>query len=212
MVPHPLDAREHAQKTLLYWHSCAGYVSVLARVPGIIILAQEASLGLLCHHRRQLDLVIGKLRLGNDVADAPHHEEAASDRGIKEMLDVVTVPQVASVAIANALGGSDIRLVAIALGGLGHRELVHSGDVPEVVVHAASLGIHERVAEVVGRGQEHVPLGSAEELLVTREVSGVSLFASGKIKIRDVVRDDVGGVGEGHCCLVLSALGGCFNW
>ena len=114
------------------------------------------------------------------------------------MLDVITVPQVASVAIANALGGSDIRLVAIALGRLGHRKLVHSGDVPEVVVHAARPGIHERVAEVVGRDQEHVPLGSAEELLVAREVPGVDLLTSDKIKISDVVVDHVDGVGSGH--------------
>ena len=142
--------------------------------------------------------MFGKLRLGDDVPDPAHHEETALDRGIKEVGDVVTVAQVAPVAIANALGGSDVCLVPSGIGGLGHCELVHTGDVPEAVVHVASLGIHEGVAEVIGRGQEDVPLGSAEELLVAREVPGVDLFAADKVKISDVVVDHVGGVGSGH--------------
>ena len=173
-------------------------MSVLARVPGVIVLAQEPGLGLLGHNRSQFGLVFGKLRLGDDVPDPAHHEETALDRGIKEVGDVVTVAQVAPVAIANALGGSDVCLVPSGIGGLGHCELVHTGDVPEAVVHVASLGIHEGVAEVIGRGQEDVPLGSAEELLVAREVPGVDLFAADKVKISDVVVDHVGGVGSGH--------------
>jgi len=216
-VPHPLDAREHTQEALLDWHSCHGHVSVLARIPSIVVLSQEASLGLLGDHRRQLDLVIGELGLGNDVADAPHHEEAAPDSGVEEMLDVVTIAQVASMAPRNALGGSDVCLVTSGARGLGHCELIDTGDVPEAVVHVARLGIGQGATEIIGRGQEDVPLGAAEELLVAREVSGVHLFAPDKVKVGDVIRDHVGGVGSGHDgwglgCFVLSALDGCFNW
>jgi len=125
---------------------------------------------------------------------------------------VVAVSQIASMAPRNALGGSNVCLVTSGAGGLGHRELIDTWHVPEAMVDIASLGIYERVAEVVGRGQEHVPLGSAEELLVAGKVSGVHLFASDKVEVGDVVVDHVGGVGGGHCCFVYGALGGCFNW
>ena len=207
----PLNPREHAEEARLDRHPGHCHVSVLARVPGIIIFAKESCFCLLGDNGRQLGLVFGELGLRNDVPDPAHHEEAALDRRIKEVGDVVTVAQVAPVAIANALGGSDVCLVPSGVGGLGHRELVNTGDVPEAVVHIASLGIHEGVAEVIGRGQEDVPLGAAEELLVAREVPGVDLLAADKVKISDVVVDHVGGVGSGHdgvwCVFALVALG-----
>lgn len=146
----------------------------------------------------QLYLVLGELVFGDDVANPAHHKETALDRGIEEVGDVVTVAQVAPVAVPNALGGSNVCLVAIGTGGLGHRKLINTGDVPEAIVNTARLGVHKGVAEVIGRGQEDVPLGSAEELLVAREVPGVDLLAPCKIKIRDGVVDHVGGVGSGH--------------
>jgi len=147
----------------------------------------------------QLDLVRRKLRLGNNIADPSHNKETALDRRIKEVLDVITVPQVAPMAISNALGGSDVCLVPSGAGGLGHCELIHTRDVPKSCVDIARLGIHEGVAKIVCRGQEHVPLGSAEKTFVAREVSGVDLLASGKIKIRDVIVDHICDVGGGHC-------------
>lgn len=148
----------------------------------------------------------GDLGLGDNVPDPAHHKETALDRRIKEVLDVVTIAQVAPMAIANALGSSDVGLVPSGAGGLGHCELIHAGDVPKSCVDTARLGIHEGVAEVIGRGQEHVPLGSAEELLVAREVAGVDLFAADKVKVSDVVVDLVGDVGSGHCGV------GCLLW
>ena len=148
----------------------------------------------------------GDLGLGDNVPDPAHHKETALDRRIKEVLDVVTIAQVAPVAITNAPGGSDVCLVPSGAGGLCHCELVDTGDVPKSCVDTARLGIHEGVAEVIGRGQEHVPLGSAEELLVAREVPGVDLFASDEVKVGDVVVDLVGDVGGDHDAGRLVAL------
>ena len=136
-----------------------------------------------------------KLGLGNNVPNPAHHEETALDRRIKEVGDVVAIAQVAPVAITNALGGSDVCLVASGGWGLGHGELIHTGDVPETCVDTARLGIHEGVLEVIGRGQEYVPLGSAEKLLVAREISGVDLLASDEVEVRNVIVDHVGDIG-----------------
>ena len=149
---------------------------------------------MLGNHGGQLDYMRRELGFWADVADASHNKESVLDRSIEEVLYVVAVPQITSLAFANAPGCSDVGLVTSGAGGLGHRELIDTGDVPKPCVHTARLGIHEGVAEVIGRSQEHVPLGSAEELLVAREVPGVDFLASFKIKIRALVVDLVGDV------------------
>jgi len=170
----------------------------LPAIPSEIVLAQEPGFGLLCHHRSQLDLMGRKLGLGNDIADPAHNKKTVLDRGIKKVLDMVTIAQIASVAVLDALSGSNVCLVPLSSWRLGHCKFINTGDVPEVVVHTARLGIHKRIPEVVGRGEEHMPLGSAEETLVTREVAGVDLLASDKVEICDGVVDLVGGVGGVH--------------
>jgi len=198
VITTPLNFRKHTEEASLDRDSRHRDSSVVGLIPRVIIFSQEPRLRLARNHGCLFYKMLGELRLGNNIADPPHNKETVLDRRIKEVLDVVAIAQVASMAPRNALGGSNVCLVTSGAGGLGHRELIDTWHVPEAMVDIASLGIRERVAEVVGRGQEHVPLGSAEELLVAREVPGVDLFAADKVEVGDVIRDNVGGVGSGH--------------
>jgi hypothetical protein len=198
VVPHPPDLREHTQEARLDRHPGHRDSSVVGLIPRVIIFSQESCLRLARNNCGKLDLMRGELGLGNNIPDPAHHEETALDRGIEEVGDVVTIAQITPVSTRNALGCSDVGLVTSGAGGLGHRKLINTGDVPEAIVDTARLGVHKGVAEVIGRGQENVPLGSAEETLVTREVAGMDLLATHEVKISDVIVDLVGDVGRVH--------------
>ena len=201
-MANPLNMGKHAQERVLDRHPSHRNVSILARVPGIVELAEEASLRLLSNHRCKLNPVGLDLWGRDDVPNAPHDKQAALHRRLHEVCNVVAVAEVATVPVPEVLGRADVGLVALATGGLCHRKLIHSRNLPQALIDTVAAGILQRCLEAGGRLQEGMPLGPTEELLVAREHARVALLAADKVEICLGVVDHVCGVGcdRGHGC------------